>query len=337
MSRIGRIGAGQIYDFVTGENVPRVDEGQALEGYQLVANTPFTNKLNNATFKVKWNFYDMTDSLSDKQFVERAKKRYNKTEYQMKVGRRSEGSRFEDAKVKPYIEFAQMAGNTFIDEAPNLKTLPESQQHFLKSSFPDELMKDSKFDAAQQLYDKFDEVPTDKQKVQIANTQPIEFINKKLAKVETYPTEAAGRVNGGSNIRLNWEKEMGQPTNLVSEKQGVEIDKALDTRINAYQRGANKARQIIGLYKERPVGQQIKETLGNVDYLNNSINDQLEAIKEYKRKLGITQAKKEKRILNVAPLKSKEEEKKIHDKRFGVQKKPVGYGKLKIKKNVAEY
>ena len=359
MSRIGRVGATQIFNYATGKNIPRVDEGQALEGYQLTSERPFTNKLDDATFNVKWKFYDMTDALSDKQFLDRAKQRYNKTEYQMKIGKRSEGNRFQDAKDKPYIEYAQMGGNTFIDEAPNIETLPESQQHYLKSVIPDVEMKETKFDGAMEQVQKFDKVPTDKQKIQIDNTRPIEFIDKKLASVETYPTEEAGRTNGGSNMRLNWEKEMGQPTNLLNEKEGIERDNELSTRINFYQRGANKMRQILGLYKEKPVGQQIKETLGNVDYLNNSLNDQLEMIKQYRQKLGGTQ--KPKRLFNMAPLKPKEEEKKMYDKKFdtgkyrnkeklmfdkekmnydkvfGIHAKKPNYGKLKLRKNPAEY
>lgn len=337
MSRIGRLGASQIYNYATGKNIPRVDEGQALEGYQLTNEKPFTNKLNTAPFLVKFNFYDMSNSLSNKEFYDRAQKRYNKTEYQMKVGKRSEGNRYQDAKDKPFIEFAQMAGNTFVGEAPNLETLPEYQQRKLKNTLPNEVIEETPFDIAQQIVQKFDHEPTDKQKIQIANKNPIEFIDKKLYEIEAYPSQEAGRVDGGSNIKIDFKKEMGHPTNIVDERQAIEIDKQAETRINYFQRAANKGRQIIGLYKEKPVAEQLKETIKNVDYLNSSMYDQMKGIKEYKDKLGVSQLpKKPKRILNVAPLKPANKEREIFDKTFGKIKKPK-FGKLNIKKNPAEY
>ena len=325
MSRIGRDGCTQIYNQATGKDIPRVDAIGELEGYQLVSERPFTNPLYDAPFGVKWEFRDWTDLINDKEFMERAKKRYNETEYQMKIGRRSEGSRFQDAKDKPYIELAQQAGNTFLGEAPNFELLPENQQYALKTIYPNMEIEDTKFDDAEKVINKMNDKPDEKQKIQIANADPMDFVDKKLADIELYPTEGVGRVEQGSNLKINWEKEMGQPTNIISTKEGYMRDAELDTMINSYQRAYNKGRQIIGLYKEKPIAQQLKEaTSGNsgdlAPIMSVLMNRKQEADKKLNKNINISKTDKE-RFENRFGVKYPKKGEK-YDNKLGVIKKP---------------
>jgi len=194
-----------------------------------------------------------------------AKKKMPMTEYQEKIGIRSQSSLFEMAHDKPYIEIADEGLKGDIHgQAPSIDLLTPNEIYKLTTvSKPSMIKPQSKLAMQKQKMAKLDE-PYKIEELSRDNTDPKAYIQKNLAEKQLYPSQEPSHGDGmGSNIKFDYKKEahMGtQPKSARELYNQVYMNRKAISGINIAQRDTVKANEVLNLYSRqspnRPVEQQ---------------------------------------------------------------------------------
>ena len=199
-----------------------------------------------------------------------AKKKMPMTEYQEKIGIRSQSSMYEMAHDKPYIEIADEGLKGDIHgQAPSIDLLTPNEIYKLTTvSKPSMIKPQSKLAMQKQKMAKLDE-PYKIEELSRDNTDPKAYIEKNLGEKQLYPSQEPSHGDGGSNIKFDYKKEtqMGtQPKSARELYNQVYMNRKAISGINFAQRDAVKANEVLNLYSRqspnRPV-EQPKQSLGS--------------------------------------------------------------------------
>jgi hypothetical protein len=260
MSRIGKTTKNpQIYNLALGryedefemEQIGnRAPPASGLTSRQRVSEAPLGSQ------KVIFGAYDAPRfNLEDtsKYFKEKAKRdNVPTTEYQKKIGSRSQGSFMSMADNKPYIELAGKALNgDLYSQAPSTDLLSEQEMYKLMTVYKPSMVKpQTQEDKIIQEMAKVDQ-PYKQDVLSRENENPREFIEKDLYKFELYPSNYVSKGDGGSNLVFDYKKEMNKGTAPKSREQLY--NEYFNTRkstsnVNVFQRDAAKAREVLSVY-----------------------------------------------------------------------------------------
>lgn len=174
------------------------------------------------------------------------------TEYQKKVGLRSQGSFMQMAEDKPYIELAGKALNgDLYSIAPSTDLLTDQDMYKLMTVYKPSMVKPKSH--MEQTIEKIAKVgqPYDSEKLSRANTNPREFMENDLQKIELYPSEETNKGDGGSNLVFDYRKEMHKGTGPITREQLYNQTfnaRRATSNINMMQRDAVKAKELLSTY-----------------------------------------------------------------------------------------
>jgi len=174
------------------------------------------------------------------------------TEYQKKIGIRSEGSFMDMAKDKPYIELAGKALNgDLYSIAPSTDLLTEQDMYKLMTVYKPSMAKPKT--QTEQTIEHIAKVgqPYEQEKLSRYNTNPREFMEHNLQEVELYPSEETNKGDGGSNLVFDYKKEMNKGTQPMTREQLYNANfnaRKATSGVNMMQRDAAKAREVLSVY-----------------------------------------------------------------------------------------
>lgn len=271
MARIGTVRPqARIYDYARKEYQPEYDMTKPVNAQsapqrytdkiiapQIIAFSPYVD------FDVKLGKMDE----EQKEFIKRRKDVVSglnyekigkpKSEYNMKIGSRSEGNFYDQALSKPYVEMAPYITGLQGDihqQAPALNMMSEEQAYQLTTVYkPDNIKAISKSEKKIEEVAKLQK-PDERQKIIMANQNSRDFFEAGLGKIEVYPSTATNVGDGGSNIKFNFNKELNKGVEPKSAKQLYEetfLNPKSVSGVNTMQRDSEKARQILGLFGNR--------------------------------------------------------------------------------------
>jgi hypothetical protein len=179
-----------------------------------------------------------------------------KTMYEMKIGSRSEGSFYDQAKTKPYVEITPGISGLKGDihqQAPATDMLTDNEVYELTTVFKPSMIKpkttiDNKIEETAKLTK-----PYEYQVIANANENTRDFMEAKLGNIEVYPSTATGYGgdDGGSNIKFNYAQELNKGLEPKTTKQLYEetfLNPKSVSNVNMMQRDAQKARDVLGLF-----------------------------------------------------------------------------------------
>jgi hypothetical protein len=174
------------------------------------------------------------------------------TEYEKKIGTRSEGSFMQKAESKPYIEIAGKALNGDIHgSAPALDLLTDQEQYKLMTVYKPSMQKPkSHVEKVEEQVAKVGQ-PYYTDVISRANDDPREFMKNNLQKTELYPSNMVSKGDGGSNLLFDYKKEMNKGTNPITTEELYNENfnnKKAVSNINMMQRDAHTARNILSTY-----------------------------------------------------------------------------------------
>lgn len=174
------------------------------------------------------------------------------TEYEKKIGTRSEGSFMQKAESKPYIEIAGKALNGDIHgSAPALDLLTDQEQYKLMTVYKPSMQKPkSHVEKVEEHVAKVGQ-PYYTDVISRANDDPREFMKNNLQKTELYPSNMVSKGDGGSNLLFDYKKEMNKSTNPITTEELYNENfnnKKAVSNINMMQRDAHTARDILSTY-----------------------------------------------------------------------------------------
>jgi hypothetical protein len=193
-----------------------------------------------------------------------AKKKMPMTEYQEKIGIRSQSSMYEMAHDKPYIEIADEGLKGDIHhQAPSIDLLTPNEIYKLTTvSKPSMIKPQSKLAMQKQKMAKLDQ-PYKIEELSRDNTDPKAYIQKNLAEKQLYPSQEPSHGDGGSNIKFDYKKEAHLGTAPKSARElynQVYMNRKAISGINFAQRDSVKANEVLNLYSRqspnRPIEQQ---------------------------------------------------------------------------------
>ena len=184
------------------------------------------------------------------------------TEYQKKIGIRSHSSFMQKAEDKPYIELGGSALNGDIfGSAPSTDLLTEQEKYELMTVYKPSMAKPKT--KQEEIIEHVAKVgqPYLQEKLSRANTNPREFIENDLQKIELYPSEETNKGDGGSNLVFDYRKEFHKGTQPKTRKQLYDEtfrSRKSTSNINTAQRTAQTARNVLGVYgnKQHEGGKQ---------------------------------------------------------------------------------
>jgi hypothetical protein len=177
--------------------------------------------------------------------------------YQMKVGSRSEGSFYDQAKTKPYVEIAPHISGLKGDihqQAPGVDMLTDNEVYELTTVYKSDMLK------PKTIYDKKIEEtakitkPYEREVIQNANENTRSFFEAKLGKIEVYPSTQAGYGIDGSNIKFDFAGELNKGTQPKTTEQLYKetfLNPKSVSNVNTMQRDAQKTRDVLGLFGNR--------------------------------------------------------------------------------------
>lgn len=221
---MGRIGVksqqgSRIYSYALDKyEEPFNMKGGQMTGYLALDDVnPFYNQIVDAPFKLAFKFEDVKPT--EKMIKEhRERIRFNKTDYEIKVGKRSEGTIFGIQDGKPYIERGSSSfGDTMFGNAPSMDMLTKQQQKYLTTPIPVQPVKETYFDKGKAETFKLQE-PTERDIIVDANRDPNDFISMNLGELEVYPSTNAGYNEEGSNIRRDMMKDAQMPEPMTKKQ-----------------------------------------------------------------------------------------------------------------------
>ena len=196
-----------------------------------------------------------------------AKKKMPMTEYQEKIGIRSNSSLFELAKDKPYIEIADEGLKGDIHhQAPSIDLLTPNEIYKLTTvSKPSMIKPQSKLAMQKQKMAKLDQ-PYKIEELSRDNTDPKAYIQKNLAEKQLYPSQEPSHGDGGSNIKFDYKKEAHMGTAPKSSRElynQVYMNRKAISGINLAQRDAVKANEVLNLYSRQSPNRPVEEQQTN--------------------------------------------------------------------------
>ncbi len=255
MGRIGTEGCSKIYSIATKSNTPAYTYPDKTTASQSVGVVGIP--LIESPFKSDVELKNM-QSASNEMIMERISMRDNKTNYQLKIGRRSEGNRFQNAKDKPYVNYSGTLsyGDDIHANAPSIDFFDEQQKALLTKTFTKQMEQPiSALGQTVELVNKFElGSPYPNQIIDKANEQLGNFINDHLGQIETQPNVPTGYTDGGSNIKPNLAEEQNQPAGPQTAKD-IYINSFMSQKtvsgVHLRQLNLGKSRAILGLYGNR--------------------------------------------------------------------------------------
>ena len=185
-----------------------------------------------------------------------AKKKMPMTEYQEKIGIRSNSSMYEMAHDKPYVEIADEALRGDIHgQAPNIDYLTAPEIYKLTTvSKPSMIKPQSKLAMQKQKMAKLDE-PYKVEELSRDNTDPKAYKEKNLGETQLYPSQEPSHGDGmGSNIKFDYKKEMHMGTQPRSARElynQVYMNRKAISGVNIAQRDAVKAQEVLNMYSRQ--------------------------------------------------------------------------------------
>lgn len=186
--------------------------------------------------------------------------------YEMKIGSRSEGTFYEQAKSKPYVELTPNSGlkGDIHQQAPATDMMTDNEVYELTTVFKPDMLKpktmiDKKIEDTAKLTK-----PYEREVIANANENTRDFMEAKLGNIEVYPSTATGYGgdDGGSNIKFNFAEELNKGVQPKTTKQLYEetfLNPKSVSNVNMFQRDAQKARQVLGLFNN-PQQLSVSET-----------------------------------------------------------------------------
>ena len=271
MARIGTVRPqARIYDYARKEYQPEYDMSKPVNAQsapqrytdkiiapQVIAFSPYVD------FDVKLGKMDE----EQKEFIKRRKDVVSglnyekigkpKSDYNMKIGSRSEGNFYDQALSKPYVEIGPHITGLQGDihqQAPALNMMTEEQAYQLTTVYkPDMIKPISKSEKKIEQVAKLQK-PDGRQKIIMANQNTRDFMEADLGKLLVYPSTDTSVGDNGSNIKFNFNKELNKGVQPKSAKQLYEetfLNPKSVSGVNTMQRDAERARQTLGLFGNR--------------------------------------------------------------------------------------
>jgi hypothetical protein len=251
---MGRIGSqyaqARIYDLNTREFQPAFEpfEGQnAMIMYDSADKMPM--QLSHTPFKNNFKYSNM-NATSYHNIKDRLKRINNKTEYEIKAGKRVEGLQASQVFATPYINIQENYENFSVPQ--KLQNLSASEQYKATNVYPKVNIEPTYLGKAVEFNNKTQQP----YQIEIQNNlTPMEFIKSGMGK--TYATMSKNNAvdNMGSTLKQNYAVEANQP---VVPKTGFQLykdyleNRHTHTGINARQIDNLKSRQILGTYSGMP-------------------------------------------------------------------------------------
>jgi hypothetical protein len=205
-----------------------------------------------------------TYSLQDTSKYTR--KKLPMTEYQEKIGIRSNSSLYEMAHDKPYVEIADEGLHGDIHgQAPSIDLLTPNEIYKLTTvSKPSMIKPQSNQELVKEKMAKLDQ-PYKVEELSRDNTDVKAYIANNLGETQLYPSQEPSHGDGGSNIKFDYKKEMNRGTQPISAKdlynQTYNSRRAV-SGINFAQRDALKAKELLNTYykqsENRPTPVDVK-------------------------------------------------------------------------------
>ena len=174
------------------------------------------------------------------------------TEYQKKIGSRSQGSFMQMADNKPYLELAGKALNgDLYSVAPSTDLLSEQQMYQLMTVYKPSMVKPQTEES--KVIEEIAKVgsPYKQDLLSRENENPREFIEKDLYKVELYPSTYVSKGDGGSNLVFDYNKEFNKGTQPKTRQELYNQyfnSRKSTSNVNVMQRDAAKAREVLNTY-----------------------------------------------------------------------------------------
>jgi hypothetical protein len=188
------------------------------------------------------------------------------TEYQKKIGSRSQGSFMQMASDKPYVELAGKALNgDLYSVAPSTDLLSEQQMYKLMTVYKPSMIKPQTEES--KVIEEVAKVgsPYQQDLLSRENENPREFIEKDLYKVELYPSTYVSKGDNGSNLVFAYNKEFNKGTQPKTRQELYNQyfnSRKSTSNVNVMQRDAAKAREVLSVYGHK---QQEQPAVSTVD------------------------------------------------------------------------
>jgi hypothetical protein len=174
------------------------------------------------------------------------------TEYQKKIGSRSQGSFMQMADNKPYLELGSKALNgDLYSVAPSTDLLSEQQMYQLMTVYKPSMIQPQTEES--KVIEEIAKVgsPYKQDLLSRENENPREFIEKDLYKVELYPSTYVSKGDGGSNLVFDYNKEFNKGTSPKTRQELYNQyfnSRKSTSNVNVIQRDAAKAREVLNTY-----------------------------------------------------------------------------------------
>ena len=207
------------------------------------------------------------------------RKKLPMTEYQEKIGIRSNSSLYEMAHDKPYVEIADEGLHGDIHhQAPSIDLLTPNEIYKLTTvSKPSMIKPQSNQDLVKEKMAKLDQ-PYKVEELSRDNTDPKAYIEKDLAKTQLYPSQEPSKGDGGSNLVFDYKKEMNRGTQPISARDlynQTYNSRRTVSGVNFAQRDAVKAKELLNTYYK-----QSENKPTPIDVKPSVVNEQKQEAKE---------------------------------------------------------
>jgi uncharacterized protein YxjI len=250
---MGRIGQSlsKITSLATGELEPPYEVYRGITGGNMWDDvirlrTPIRDSVVN--YSGKWG---STDKAAFADIQKRLKLRNNKTEYEVKKGRRPEGLMFKAALDRPFINITEPMQD--ITVPMRYQDMDHKEQCRIKTEYPKiDIVKSPMTDIPAEL--NRTDTPYE---IDDLNDQDIaEFIDKNRGEHFTELSNNNAIDSSGSTLVPNYAVEMNRPVRPTTTKDIYNMynGKSTISPINLRQLNNAKARQILGLYSGNPSG-----------------------------------------------------------------------------------
>jgi len=210
------------------------------------------------------------------------------TEYQKKIGSRSQGSFMQMADNKPYLELAGKSLNgDLYSVAPSTDLLSEQEMYKLMTVYKPSMVKPQTEES--KIIEEVAKVgsPYQQDKMSRENENPREFIEKDLYKVELYPSTYVSKGDGGSNLVFDYNKEFNKGTQPKTRQELYNQyfnSRKSTSNVNVIQRDAAKAREVLSVYgnkqHEQPAKADIRPEIVKAKAEEQKAHDKIEKREE---------------------------------------------------------
>ena len=184
-----------------------------------------------------------------------------KNMYQLKVGTRSEGNYYDQAKTKPYVDLTPDVSGLHGDihqQAPAVEMLNDNEIFKLTTVYKDDMIKPkNKYEKKMEEVMKVNE-PSERDILVQANQDVGDFMKHKLGATQVYPStetnQGSVQGNGYGNMRVNSGEELNrgiQPKTTAQLYQENFKNPKPVSNVNLIQRDAQEARDTLSVFGNR--------------------------------------------------------------------------------------